>query len=133
MKPVAILAIAAVSSLPLPAQAFTGERGNPVADIGNARFEVVAGGGTGPKTYWCAASQYARFLGLTSGDRIYLARGPGPSQTVPDRRAVQFTTDPQAAGVDPLDPQSGLSVDIPGDNLSVVQAQQYCTQGLRRS
>ncbi len=128
-----ILGAVALLATTAAAQAFTAQRGNVVADIGNATFEVVARGGTGPKTYWCAASEYARFTGFSGNDRIYVVRGPGPSQTVPGRRAVQFTTSPDAAGLTQATTQMGLTVDVPGDNLSVIQAQQYCTQALRRS
>ena len=131
MKTAALATIMMI--LPISAQAFTAERGMPVADIGNSTFEVVARLGTGPKSYWCAAAQYARYSGATSGDRIFLVQGPGPSATLPNRTAVRFTTNPDAAGVAPLEPQSSLSVTAPGDNLSVAVAQQYCTQGLRRS
>lgn len=129
----ALFAAAVLMALPMSAQAFKADKRLPVADIGNATFEVVARGGTGPKAYWCAAAQYARSIGATSGERIFLAKGPGPSSTLPGRTAVQFTTNPDVAGVTPLEPQSGLSVTATGDNLSVVEAQQYCYQGLRRS
>ena len=133
MRLITAMLSAAMLAMPLSAQAFTGERGNPVVDIGDATFEVVARGGTGPKTYWCAAAGYAWLNGLSSSDRVYLVRSPGPSEAIPGRTAAQFTTDPNAAGLTPLEPQSGLSVSTPGDNLSLIQARQYCTQGLRRS
>jgi len=98
-----------------------------------SKFEVVAAGGTSNKAYWCAAAQFARSMGAGASTRIYLADGPGPSQTIPRRTAVKFTTQPQAAGVAPISPQGVLSVSAIGDNLSVASAEQYCNQGLRRS
>ena len=49
MKTAALATIMMI--LPISAQAFTAERGMPVADIGNSTFEVVARLGTGPKSY----------------------------------------------------------------------------------
>jgi len=133
MKKTLPLAAALLLALPVAGHAFIADKGLPVANIGNATFEVVARGGTGNKAYWCAAAQFARDSGAQSNTRLYLVQGPSPSASLPNRTSVKFTTNPQAAGVTPIAPQASLSVDVPGDNLSVVSAQQYCYQGLRRS
>lgn len=133
MKSFASLAVAIAIALPTAGQAFTADKRVKVNAIGNSTFEVVASGGTGNKLYWCAAAQYARSIGVNGSNRIYLVMGPKQSQTLAGRRAVHFTTNPSAAGITPVEPQSGLSVSVPGDNLSVASAGQYCYQGLRRS
>lgn len=133
MRTSVALACALALALPASAHAFLADKNLRVAQISGAKFEVVSSGGTSNKAYWCAAAQFARSLGTPSNGRIYLVEGPGPSASIPNRTAVQFTTQPQAAGVTPIAPQGVLSVKVPGDNLSVASAQQYCHQGLRRS
>ena len=133
MKTITACASAILLAIPMAAQAYTASNRLAVSDIGNATFEVVARGGTGSKAYWCAAGEYAQSIGAPSNGRVYVVTGPGPSATSAGRTAVQFTTNAQAAGVTPVSPQASLTVSVPGDNLSVAAAQQYCVQGLRRS
>ncbi len=130
MKPLALVAVLS-ASLPTIASAsdivFQAKNRFPVAEIGNATFEVIARGGrVGARDYWCAAGDYAFSRGARTNARIYLARPEGPSQAIPGRKAVQFTLDPQKASVTPIEPQLSLTVKVPGDNLSVALARQYC-------
>jgi len=53
-------------------------------------------------------------------------RGPGPGVTQSNRKAAQFTMQPDVAGIEPVTPHITLSVTAIGDNLSVASARQYC-------
>lgn len=107
---------------------FTAINRFPVVDIGNARFEVIARGGrVNAQKYWCAAGDYGLARGIRGNTRIYLAEAEGPSVSTPGRKAVQFTFDPQAAGVTPIQPRVSLSVRAVGDNMTVTAARQFCT------
>ena len=99
----------------------------PVAQVDAATFEVIARGGrVGARDYWCAAGDYGLSQGIRSNTRVYLAVAEGPSVASPGRTAVRFTFDPQAAGITPVSPQLSLSVDVVGDNMTLVAAQQFC-------
>jgi len=115
--------------VPEVALAFSGRRGTRVAPVNNAVFEVVArGSGTGPD-YWCGAADYARrALGAGWSDTIYIARGRGQSVTTGRRSAVQFTLNPGAAGITPIEPSLSLNALKVGDNMSVTQANSYCNR-----
>lgn len=53
--------------------AFSAVNRFPVAEIGNATFEVIARGGrVGARDYWCAAGDYGISLGIPSSRRMYL-------------------------------------------------------------
>ena len=98
-----------------------------VADIGNSRFEVIARGGrVTAQQYWCAAGDYGVRRGLQASARVYVAKAEGASLTVANRKAVQFTFDPKAAGVTPVEPQLSLTVRVPGDNMQIASARQFC-------
>lgn len=114
-------------TFPVAADAYTARNRMNVEDIGGSAFEVVSRNGkTGARDYWCAAGEYATAQGLASNARIYLLRAPGPSLSQPGRKAVQFTTRPEASGITPLSPQLSLTVTAIGDNLSVALAREYC-------
>ncbi|WP_050930256.1 hypothetical protein [Aestuariivita boseongensis] len=122
----------AIAMLPLSAQAFTAKNRLTVAPVSNSVFEVVGLPGSGASHFWCAAGEYALAQGAASSARIYLASGRQPSVSRPGRTAVRFTLAPDAAGVTPLAPQLTLSVDVPGDNLSVAAAREYCHVSISR-
>lgn len=127
-------AVALLALLPLlvpdAALAFSGKRSTRIAPVNKAVFEVVArGSGTG-YDYWCGASDYARrALGAEWSATIYIARGRGTSVTTGRRSAVQFTLDPDAAGITPVPPSLSLNALKVGDNMSVQQANTYCNMG----
>ncbi|MFY9212854.1 MAG: hypothetical protein WAO69_17210 [Aestuariivita sp.] len=107
--------------------AFSAVNRFPVAEIGNATFEVIARGGrVGARDYWCAAGDYGISLGIPSSRRMYLVAAEGLSQASPGGKAVRFTFDPDAAGVTPIQPQVSLSVKVPGDNMTLAAARQFC-------
>ena len=133
MKKSILFAAACAFAWPVAGQAFVAENKLPVNALGATEFEVVASHGAGSKAYWCAAAEYATYKGAVASTRIYVVQGPSPSASVPGRTAVRFTTDPEASGVTPVNPQLVLSVDVVGDNLAVTSAKQYCYQALRRS
>ncbi|MFT7597005.1 MAG: hypothetical protein ACI8R4_004348 [Paracoccaceae bacterium] len=123
----AMLALLATLS-PRPADAFNGKFGVRVAPVNDVVFEVVPrSSGTGP-IFWCGAADYARqVLGAGWKTTIYIARGRGQSVTTNRRSAVQFTLDPSAAGITPIEPSLSLNALKVGDNMTVQQANHYCS------
>lgn len=103
-----------------------------VFDIGSGTFEVILRRSGGAQAYWCGAGDHAFKLGARSGSRVYLVSGPQPSVAQPGKTAVTFTISPEQAGVTPIAPQTSLSVNVPGDNLSVASARQYCQISISR-
>ena len=66
----------------------------PVAQIDTNSFEVVEADGAGNSQMWCAAGLYARKgLGLRQGD-LTITTPRGPSQSIPGRKGVVFSTVP---------------------------------------
>ena len=127
MRVLALVLIALPSALGAVGIGFTAVNRFPVAEIGNARFEVIARGGrVTAQSYWCAAGDYGISRGLRGNTRVYLAEAEGPSVSNPGRKAVQFTLDPQSAGVTPIEPRLSLSVRVPGDNMTLTAARQFC-------
>ena len=121
-----IALVTALAVLPLSAHAFTAQNRHKVADIGGGVFEVVGQPGSGARQFWCAAGDYAFSRGAATNARVYLVEGRGPSVSQPGRTAVRFTTNPQAAGITPINPQLTLNVKAIGDNLRVASAREYC-------
>jgi hypothetical protein len=109
------------------ASAFNGQRGTRVGQVNKAVFEVVVRNtGAGPD-YWCGAADYARrVLGASWQTEIYIARGRGASVTTGRRSAVQFTINPDAAGVTPIPPALSLNSLKVGDHMTVQKANTYC-------
>lgn len=103
-----------------------------VFDIGSGTFEVILRRAGGAQTYWCGAGDHAFKLGARANARVYVVSGPQPSTAQPGKTAVTFTIAPEQAGVAPIAPQTSLSVDVPGDNLSVTSARQYCQPSISR-
>ncbi len=122
-----LVCAAFVATLPFSAFASAASGYATAANVGNATFEIVpVPGRTGARSYWCAAGEYAFAQGARANARIYLVSGRQPSTSQPGREAVRFTLSPEAAGVTPISPQLSLSVSVPGDNLSVAAAREYC-------
>lgn len=130
MKPVsyAMAALSAVLlSLPISAEAFSAKRNMRVYPVDNVVFEVIARTAGGAGDYWCGAADYAqRALGASWTARVYVVRGRGPSVTTGRRTAVQFTLQPAAAGVQPIDPALSIDMMKPGDSMTVAHALTYC-------
>jgi len=123
-------AIVATLAMALPASAnsfFSSRNGARVLPLNSAVFEVVPRGSGRTNDIWCAAGDYAqRGVGAPWQARVYVVRGRGPSETTGRRTAVQFTLDPQAAGVTPLEGGVFKTGFTPGDSMSVSQANGYC-------
>lgn len=118
--------------MPDAAFAFVGKRGTRVAPVDNSVFEVVARGSGSAYDYWCGAADYARrALGAGWRDTIYIAHGRSHSVTTGRRSAVQFTLDPAAAGVTPIDSSYSLNSLKVGENMSLQQANSYCDRSIR--
>ncbi|GGH20586.1 hypothetical protein SAMN05444007_101421 [Cribrihabitans marinus] len=100
-----------------------GVRVNPVnADL----FEVIPRAGARFDDYWCGASEYARRVqGASWTTEVYVASGIQPSVTTGRRSSVQFTINPGALGITPIDQtfRSGFKV---GDSMSVQAAKTRC-------
>ncbi len=115
------------TALPDSADAFTSRSGARVNPVNSAVFEVVPRNSGRTNDIWCAASEFARRqLGAGWKTRVYVARDRGPSVTTGRRSAVQFTIDPQAAGITPVEGgffKNGFNV---GDSMSVQQADGMC-------
>lgn len=107
--------------------AFSGRRGTRVNPVDNVVFEVIARSAGSADDYWCGAGDFAqRALGAAWAAPIYIVRGRGQSVTTGRRSAVQFTLDPQAAGITPRDNAFWLNAMEVGDNMSVQTAQTHC-------
>ncbi len=125
-----IFVTACLVALPVASFANTSRQSFVAAPVNEAVFEVFSrSGATGARGYWCAAGRYALSLGVRSNSRVYLVSGRQPSISEPSRTAVRFTLTPDAAGVTPINPQLSLSVNAPGDNMSVAAARELCSIG----
>jgi hypothetical protein len=123
----ALVAVAMIGALPLAAQAFSTKKNMQVNTMNTEVFEVVSSGAAKGYEYWCAVGDYAqRGRGLPWKANIYVARGLGQSETTEKRSAVQFTFDPQAAGVTASASYRSTSDLFVGDNMSVQQAVSQC-------
>ncbi|KIN70463.1 hypothetical protein Z945_3518 [Sulfitobacter noctilucae] len=103
------------------AQTYTAQNKVEVTPVTNSSFSVPSSGRYGAQGTWCAAADYAmRVLGQSGTTRVYIqqakAANSGP---------VTFGLDPGTAA-----PQSvfsvGASLDVPGSNLSIDHAIQFC-------
>lgn len=122
-KLVAALTLSALS-LPGAALAFRAFNGAEVAVIAEGVFEVTDRGGSAAQAFWCGAGDFVTATGGASNQRIYIAKGLGPSTISPGRKAVQFSLTPPP-GVDTT-PGFSLSVRRVGDNMRTASARQYC-------
>ena len=126
-KPFWTVAAAVLIGLAPQAQAFSSWNGYRVNQVDDFVFEVIPRGRSRTDDYWCSAADYARrVLGAGWKQRVYIVRGYGPSVTTGRKTAVQFTLQPEAAGVVPLDSggiRSGLK---PGDSMTVQRANGLC-------
>lgn len=117
--------LALMGAMPQMAMAFRAPNNNVVNPVSDSVFEVVGRVGTSAADFWCGAGDYARrVIGVGPGQRIYVVRELGPSETSNRRSAVQFSlTSPEGA-----DTRSRLilSVKHKGDNIGAAMAQNYC-------
>lgn len=65
-----------------------------------------------------------RVLGAPDTARVYVTRPRGPARSQPDKTGVQFGLTPPPGDLPP--DSYSLTVDVPGENLSVAFARQYC-------
>lgn len=113
-------------AVPTVGDAFSSRLGARVNPVNAAVFEVVPKSGSGQEI-WCGAADYAqRELRAPWQARVYVARGRGQSETTGRRTAVQFTLDPNAAGVTPGPSSLSLNTFAVGDSMSVRQAYDLC-------
>lgn len=96
----------------------------PVVAIDANTFEVVEAGGAGSSQIWCAAGIFTkRVLGQSGGD-IYIKVPRGPSQSMPGRKSVIFTTLP----VDGAFTSYSRGVRQAGETHSMTHANAICRQ-----
>jgi len=91
------LTICTLTLLPAFAQAQVIRENNivvRVAPLTATTFEVFDGLDFHPRSAYCGAAIYAKRKYGTDGGDIWLARGLGPSETIPGRRSVVFSLDP---------------------------------------
>lgn len=111
---------------PAAAQKAFNAPGSRVYAIDGNTFEVVGNSGRGYKLYWCGAADYARrALGAGWRNQVTVVRGLGTSQATGQRSAVQFTTNPKALGITPIQSPSPNSYEV-GDSKTVTEANGYC-------
>ncbi len=112
---------------PQTSAAFTSKLGARVNPVNSAVFEVVPKSGGGGQVFWCSAADYAqRQLRASWQARIYIARGRAPSVTTGRRSSVQFTLDPEAAGITPAPTSLSINALKVGESMSVQQAHHFC-------
>lgn len=122
------LALAAALTIttlaPAYAQSIRGRYTLPVVAIDANTFEVVEAGGAGSSQIWCAAGIFTkRVLGQSGGD-IYIKVPRGPSQSMPGRKSVIFTTAP----VDGAFTSNSRSVRQAGETHSMTHANAICRE-----
>ena len=79
-------------------------------------FEIVSRFSPGSASYWCGAAQYAVLEGKPANASIYVLKGRE------DRRVTFGFESPTKTPVN----SPSISVELVGNSLSVVQAEQYC-------
>lgn len=127
------LSATVLAALPDPADAFRSRYGSRVNQVNEHVFEVVPRSSGSGGEFWCAAGDYAQSqLRASWQDRVYIARGRGPSETTNRRSAVQFTLNPAAAGTAQTGGSFSLGSLEEGDNMSVQQAYSHCAEPPRR-
>ncbi len=123
---ICVTAVVALTGAARDADAFTSRKGARVNPVNSLVFEVVPRNSRGSEI-WCGAADYAhRALGAPWQSRIYVYREMGQSETTGRRTAVQFTMDPQAAGIAPGASSLSLNNFVVGDSMSVQQAFTHC-------
>lgn len=113
------------------ADAFTSRHGTRVNPVNANVFEVIPRSGGSGAMFWCGAGDYAqRELGASWQARVYIARGRAQSETTGRRSAVQFTLDPAAVGVTPIQPSLSINSLKVGDNMTVRMAFEFCRRSV---
>ena len=98
-------------------------------------FEVFQRALAGPSDYWCAAGEYVRYgVKEHNTTRVYVVRGPAPSQVRPGRTSVLYSFVKYDDIPDMSDAEKGYSVSItkPGYHLSAAHGTAFCQASVRR-
>lgn len=112
--------------------AFTTKNQMRVNPVDAAVWEVVPRRATSGEEIWCAAADFVnRGLRRPWNTEIFVFRGRGPSVTTGRVTAVQFTIDPDAAGIEPTEPGLLLNAFRVGDHMSADRARVLCQLGPR--
>jgi len=127
---VTFVSAALIGVVPFAGHAFTTKKDMRVNPVNNAVFELVSSRSAKGFEYWCAVSDYARRgLDVPWTTSVYVVRGRGQSQTTGRRSSVQFTFDPDAAGLSSSQSYESSDALAVGDMMTVQQAHAQC-QGL---
>lgn len=103
------------------AQTFRADNRVAVTPVGADTFATSTRGSYGARGAWCAAADYAKdVLGASSTTRIFVREGEA-------RPSGQVIFGVGAGGTTPVAVSSvGAAIRIPGSNLSVAHAFQFC-------
>ncbi len=127
-----ILLAGALALQPVLAEAFTSRSNARVNPVNASIFEVVPTAGGSGAVYWCAAADYAqRELRAPWQASLFVARGLGAGATANKRSTVQFTLDPQGAGITPGRRAANVNSLEVGESMSVQQGFYFCQKGTR--
>ena len=112
-----LFAAFSAAMIPLTAGADISRGGFVINPISPSTFEVPWRGRSGPRDFWCAAGDYARYeLGLRGNTRLYRT-SPLPRRA---GQAVRFST--SSVGAQP----TGLALIGGGNSISVSHALLQC-------
>ena len=111
------------------AQSFRAYNRVIVNPVSSTTFETIESvdNNNGARGLWCAAADYAiNRLGASGTSRLYVQTPRGNSVTEPGRKGVVFGLS-TPAGTPPVSVTStSAAMRIPGSNLSVDHAYQFC-------
>lgn len=118
---IALMTTLIATSDPVSAQAFRAENRVVVTGKADGLFTIPSGNRYGARGAWCAAADYAiEVLGAKGTSRLYV------------RTARSATSGPVTFGLTPGDTtpvavtSTGTALQVPGSNLSVDHAFQFC-------
>ncbi len=101
--------------------------GYSVKKVNDAVYEAVAEEEFSGEAFWCVAGSYAQIdLKASPNAKVYVVRCFGPSETTDRRTAVQFTLDPQKAGVTPSEGTDDVNELSIGEHMAVDVARSHC-------
>ncbi len=113
------LAAFSAALIPLTANAHITREGQVVRPLSPGSFEVLWRGRSGPRDFWCAAGDYARYeLGLSGNTRLFR------TSPVPRRAGESVRFSLSSEGAQP----TGLALIGGGNSISVAHARLQCNR-----
>lgn len=122
-----IAAYSCAMALPvLAAQSYLAVNRLNVVPMNPDDFEVIEDRGAGARQIWCAAADYVQAIGRDRPRlRMYVKEVRGNSRTVPNRKGVVFTINPDDK-LKNTPPSYSVTVTNLGENLPVGHARDFC-------